>query len=182
MAEQTPETTEQTEEATPEHPLVVALRDGIEGLGDLTVSDEREMTFLNLGDRNRVEDVCRFLRDQPDHRYDLLIDVVGVDYWESEPRYGLTYILHSLPHNRRLYLKVRIPAGDAYVPTVTTIWTGANWMEREMFDMYGVRFRGHPDLRKILTPDDLEGHPLRKDFPLGNVDVWPEGADTNIAR
>ncbi|HET6385830.1 MAG TPA: NADH-quinone oxidoreductase subunit C [Armatimonadota bacterium] len=176
------DTPAESPEPPPEHPLVVALREGVTGLSGVTVTESRGMTLAHIPDAGRIVDVCRFLKTDGDWEFVMLIDIVAVDHRDSEPRFGLTYTLHSISKNQRIFLKIRVPGGAAVVPTMTTLWSGANWMEREVFDMFGVRFAGHPDLRKILTPDDLEGHPLRKDFPLGNVDVWPEGADTNVAR
>jgi NADH-quinone oxidoreductase subunit C len=130
-------------------------------------------------DRERIVEVCRFLKSDPDLRYDLLTDVAGVDYLGREPRFEVVYHLYSVPHNSRLRLKVRVPEGDPTVPSVTSVWSTANWHEREAFDMLGIRFAGHPDLRRIYMPDDYPGHPLRKDFPpLGpGVEVDPR---TNV--
>lgn len=117
--------------------------------------------------RERLVEVCRFARDNDKLRFNLLSDLTGVDRGiEAEPRFEVVYHLFSLPHRVRLRLKVRVSEEDCHVPTVTEVWKTANWHERETFDLMGVRFDGHPDLRKILTPEDLEGHPLRKDFPL----------------
>jgi NADH-quinone oxidoreductase subunit C len=125
--------------------------------------------------REAIVEICRWLRDDPDQRYDLLMDMAGVDYLGREPRFEVVYQLYSVPHNRRLRLKVRVPEQDLLVPSVTTVWSTANWHEREAFDMLGIRFADHPDLRRIYMPDDYPGHPLRKDFPtLGpEVEVDP---------
>ena len=165
-----------------DHPLLEAIRAGVPGLTGLTIGEERGMVQVQLADACRIADVCDYLKNRAPVPFEMLVDVCGIDYWDSEPRFGLVYNLHCLSTNQRVFLKVRVPSGDPCVPTLTGLWRGADWMEREVFDLFGVRFEGHPDLRKVLTPDDLEGHPLRKDFPLGNVDVWPEGADTNTAR
>jgi NADH-quinone oxidoreductase subunit C len=107
-----------------------------------------------------------FLRDEPSLKFNFLSDVSGVDLGEfAEPRFAVAYHLYSLPHNHRLRLKVFLAEDDAWVPTISGIWTSANWMEREIYDMFGVDFTNHPDLRRILMPADYEGHPLRKDFP-----------------
>lgn len=117
--------------------------------------------------RDQIVEVCRFLKDEPNFQFNLLSDLTGVDRGiEAEPRFEVLYHLTSLPKRTRLRLKVRVSEEDCNVPTVTTVWPTANWHERETFDLLGIKFEGHPDLRKILTPDDLEGHPLRKDFPL----------------
>ncbi len=117
--------------------------------------------------RESIVDVCRFLRDEEKFLFNLLSDIAGVDLGiEADPRFEVNYHLTSLPKRMLIRLKVRVSEEDCNVPTVVEVWPTANWLEREVFDLLGVRFEGHPDLRKILTPDDLEGHPLRKDFPL----------------
>lgn len=107
-----------------------------------------------------------FLRDEPSLRFNFLSDISGVDLGEfAEPRFAVVYHLYSLPHNHRLRLKVFLAEEDARVPTVSGVWKSASWMEREIYDMFGVDFTDHPDLRRILMPADYEGYPLRKDFP-----------------
>jgi NADH-quinone oxidoreductase subunit C len=110
-------------------------------------------------------EMCMFLRDDPECAFDFLSDVSGVDYWPEEPRFGVNYHLLSMKHQQRLRLKVRVRGPDPRVPTVTSVWPGANWFERETFDLFGVTFTGHPDLRRILLPPDFYGHPLRRDHP-----------------
>jgi len=120
--------------------------------------------------------VCRFLREHPDLAFDFLADVTGVDRLnlpESSPRLEVVYHLYSLQYRRRLRLKVRVDEGQP-VPSVTGVWPTADWHEREVYDMFGVRFQGHPDLRRILMPDDWEGHPLRKDYPVEASPKWWE--------
>lgn len=115
--------------------------------------------------RDRIVDVARFLRDSEQFNY--LSDLTGFDRGIDEtPRFEVIYHLLSLPNKVRLRLKVQVDEDDCIVPSVSEVWKTANWHERETFDLFGIRFAGHPDLRKILTPEDLEGHPLRKDFPL----------------
>lgn len=121
--------------------------------------------------RERIVEICRFLKTDPDLRYDLLMDMAGVDYLGREPRFDVVYHLYSVPHNSRLRLKVRVSESDPVVPSVTGVWSTANWHEREAFDMVGIRFADHPDLRRIYMPDDYPGHPLRKDFPALGPDV-----------
>jgi NADH-quinone oxidoreductase subunit C len=89
-----------------------------------------------------------------------------VDVWPHEPRFELIYILVSLVHRRRLRMKVRVHGADAHVATVTSVWPAANWLEREVWDLFGVAFDGHPDPRRLLMPEDWEGYPLRKDSPV----------------
>jgi NADH-quinone oxidoreductase subunit C len=109
---------------------------------------------------------AEFLRGSPDFQFSFLSDITGVDCFPDEPRFELNYHLLSLNRRERLRLKVRVGSNNPGVESVTSIWPGANWHEREVFDLFGVRFEGHPDLRRILMPEDWEGHPLRKDYPV----------------
>jgi NADH-quinone oxidoreductase subunit C len=110
-------------------------------------------------------EVCRFLRDDPALAFDFLVDVTAVDYIGSVPRFEVVYHLYSLPRNHRVRLKARVPEESPCIASVTSIWRGANWLERETFDMYGIHFEGHPDLRRIYLYEEFQGHPLRKDYP-----------------
>ena len=114
---------------------------------------------------DRVVDIARFLRDDPALRFDMPMDVTAVDYLGQEARFEIVYHLYSTQHNHRVRLKARIPEDNPTIPSVSPIWVGANWLERETYDMYGVRFSGHPDLRRIYLYEEFEGHPLRKDYP-----------------
>jgi NADH-quinone oxidoreductase subunit C len=125
-----------------------------------------------------IRDVCRFLRDEPDFAFEQLIDVCGVDYLEYKdypadaPRFAAVYHLLSLTHNHRLRLKAFVSEERPVVPSVVDVWNVADWFEREAFDMFGIIFEGHPDLRRILTDYGFAGHPFRKDFPLeGHVEM-----------
>jgi NADH-quinone oxidoreductase subunit C len=130
-----------------------------------------------------LQDVCQYLRDEPDLRFNFLNCVSGVDYFEPDPKKAakadfkphteVVYHLWSITHKTSLVLKVMLPRwqNDApgelpEVPTVSGIWSTANWHEREVYDLSGVMFTGHPDLRRILCPEDWEGHPLRKDYEM----------------
>jgi NADH-quinone oxidoreductase subunit C len=108
--------------------------------------------------------VCRFLKDQ--QRFVRLADLTAVDYHTREPRFEVIYHLHSFEKNQRLRLRCRLPEAAAEVDSVTSVWRSANWHEREVFDLFGIVFRGHPNLRRIMLPEDWEGHPLRKDYPV----------------
>jgi NADH-quinone oxidoreductase subunit C len=119
----------------------------------------------------RLVDVCAFLRDDPGLAFALLSWVGGVDRLPSEPRFEVVYHLLSIAHVTRLALKVQLHESDPHVPTVCGVWPTANWHERETYDFYGIIFDGHPDLTRILLPDDWEGWPLRKDSPLGYQEV-----------
>ncbi|RJQ22188.1 MAG: NADH-quinone oxidoreductase subunit C [Nitrospiraceae bacterium] len=116
--------------------------------------------------RERITDICHFLNGEPDIRMNFLSDLCGVDYPGRKPRFEVVYNLYSLKYNSRLILKALIPEDDPSIESVVPIWNGANWHEREACDMYGIIFNGHPDLRRILMPEDWEGFPLRKDYPL----------------
>lgn len=114
-------------------------------------------------------DVLRYLRDDPRTKFEQLVDLTCVDYLNfpgATDRYGVIYALLSLTHGHRIWIKCFVNDPSLTVPSVTGIWPGAEWMEREVFDMFGVRFDGHGDLRRILTWDEFEAHPLRKDYPL----------------
>ena len=114
--------------------------------------------------------VCRFLRDDAELSFNFLSDLTAVDRSGREPRFDVIYHLYSLDKNHRVRLKVRAGENET-VPSVTSVWSNANWFEREVFDLFGIGFDGHPDLRRILMPDDWVGHPLRKDFPLTKEEV-----------
>lgn len=120
----------------------------------------------------RIVEACRALKDDPQSDCTMLTDVTSVHYLEGEFEHEVIYQLHSLEKNHRIRLKVRLRPGET-VPSVTPVWKGANWLEREVFDMAGVRFSGHPDLRRIIMPEDYPDHPLRKDFDV-------EGGPTSI--
>jgi len=110
-------------------------------------------------------EICSFLKEDPALQFNFLSDVVGSDYYPQNPRFEVVYHLYSIPQRHRLRLKVKIEEEEA-VPSVTSIWKGADWAEREAYDMFGIEFEGHPDLRRIYMPQDWEGFPLRKDYPL----------------
>ena len=115
----------------------------------------------------RIVNVCCHCRDTSDLAYNFLSDITGIDYYPQEPRFGLAYHLYSMAHNRSLCLKVLLPGDNPVVPSLTPEFPAANWFEREIFDLLGVTFTGHPDMRRLLMPEDWDGHPLRKDYPLG---------------
>lgn len=118
---------------------------------------------------DRLVEVLTFLRDDPATRFEQLCDLTCVDYLNfpnAEDRYGVVYSLLSLSLGHRLWVKCFVNDPSPELPTVTTVWNGADWMEREVYDMFGIRFTGHPDLRRILTWEGFEAHPLRKDYPL----------------
>ena len=119
-------------------------------------------------DPARWRDVCQFLHDDPAMDFDLPVDLCGVDYPRRTPRMEVVMHLYSVSRRHRIRLKARVGDDElagCEIDSVTAIWSGMNWLEREVFDMSGVVFRGHPDLRRILMYPEFEGHPLRKDYP-----------------
>ena len=112
----------------------------------------------------KIASVCGFLKY--DQKYIRLSSVTAVDRYPAEPRFEVVYHLHSIERNERLRLKARLRGSDPVIESVTTVWRGANWYEREVFDLFGIRFTGHPNLKRIMLPEDWEGHPLRKDYPV----------------
>jgi NADH-quinone oxidoreductase subunit C len=112
----------------------------------------------------KIASVCGFLKY--DQKFNRVSTVTAVDRHPAEPRFEVIYHLHSVGRNERVRLKCRVPEAECEIESVTSVWRGAGWYEREVFDLFGIRFRGHPDLRRILLPDGWEGHPLRKDYPV----------------
>jgi NADH-quinone oxidoreductase subunit C len=119
-------------------------------------------------DPERIVEVCTACRDHEGLRFDMLTDLTAVDRLPADPRFEVVYNLYSFPHNRRLRLKASVPENGT-IATVEGVWKAANWLEREVYDLFGVVFEGHPDLRRILLWDGYVGHPLRKDFPLHGI-------------
>ena len=156
-----------------DHPLVKKLKgkfgeaigEALEFIGQLSVRVERD----------RILEVCEFLRDDAETRFDYLSDVTCVHYPEQvDAPFEIVYNLFSIPTNNRVRLKVRTSDAEG-VESVTSVWPAANWLEREVFDLFGVEFHGHPDLRRLLLPPDWDGHPLRKDYPLEFIEnAWTE--------
>jgi NADH-quinone oxidoreductase subunit C len=116
--------------------------------------------------REDILQIGRFLKEEPDLAFDYLTLLSAVDLYPREPRFEVVYQLYSMKYRHRLRLKVRLPSEDPVVDSVVPLWPTANWHEREAYDLMGIQFKDHPDLRRILLPDDWEGHPLRKDYPL----------------
>ena len=111
-------------------------------------------------------DTARALRDHPDLQLTFLAELTAVDFWPRDPRFEVVYMLVSPEQRLRLRVKVRLPGEGAHLPTATGLWPAANWLEREVWDLYGIAFDGHPDPRRLLMPEDWEGYPLRKDYPV----------------
>jgi len=120
--------------------------------------------------KDKIKEICLFLRDEPSLKMDHLADLTAVDFsrypGDTGLRFEVVYNLISTVHRHRIRLKVRVPEEDPRIDSVSSIWQTANWHERETYDLMGIKFDGHPDLRRILLPEDWEGHPLRKEYPL----------------
>ena len=116
--------------------------------------------------RDDLPAIARALRDGAGLRFDFLAELTAVDFSPREPRFELVYMLVSTELVHRIRVKVRLPGADAHVATVSAIWPAANWLEREVWDLFGIVFDGHPDPRRLLMPEDWEGFPLRKDYPV----------------
>ena len=126
--------------------------------------DRNELTIWV--DRIALREACLTLKNDPQLQYSALADITCVDWYPAEPRFEVVYHLLSIPKKERIRLKVHLNSGSLAIESLTSVWPGANYFEREVFDLFGVRFTGHPYLRRILMPEDWEGHPLRKDYPV----------------
>ncbi len=111
-------------------------------------------------------DIFMFLRDDKELLYNFMMDLTAVDYLGKEPRFEVVYHLYSLAYNRRVRIKTRVSESECSVDSIVPVWPSANWFEREVFDLYGIVFQGHPNLSRILLYDGFQGHPLRKDYPI----------------
>ena len=116
--------------------------------------------------RELLRSAAERLRDDPALQFNLLSDITCVDRFPVEPRFELNIHLVSIPQRSRLRLRVRLPGSNPVADSLIPVWPGANWMERELFDLFGMRFEGHPDLRRVLLPEDFEGYPLRRDYSV----------------
>ena len=144
----------------------IPLRRLLEGLpGATTATHAYVGDATAIVDASRIQEVLRFLRDDPDCEFEMLTDLCAADYLGEEPRFEVVYHLYSVTKNHRLRVKARVPEEPAEIDTAYDLWPSADWMEREVWDLYGIRFRGHPDLRRLLLYEEFEGHPLRKDYP-----------------
>jgi NADH-quinone oxidoreductase subunit C len=155
-------------------PVITALRDRFDWLESEQITGHRGEVTVELAPERLVE-VATFLRDAPAARFEHLSDLSGTDYPDRPDRLCVDYHLYSFEHNVRLRLKVRVTVSDPHVPTATGVWPTADFHEREVYDFFGVRFDGHPNLIRILMPEDWLGYPLRKDYPLGGVEVDYQG-------
>jgi NADH-quinone oxidoreductase subunit C len=133
-----------------------AIEEVIEYRGDTTIVVPRKV----------LRSIAEQCRDTEELKFNLLTDATALDRYPLEPRFELNYQLVSIPLKQKLRIRVKLSVSDPVVDSLVPVWKGANWLEREIFDMFGIQFTGHPDLRRILLPDDWEGHPLRKDYPV----------------
>ncbi|HEY7291986.1 MAG TPA: NADH-quinone oxidoreductase subunit C [Vicinamibacterales bacterium] len=145
--------------------LVSALRESVPAAEIESVPTVDLHTTLYVS-RDHFTDVARALRERPDLRFDLLAELTAADLWPHEPRFELVYVFVSLEHRLRLRVKVRLHGNDAHIATMSGAWPAANWLEREVWDLFGIEFDGHPDPRRLLMPEDWTGFPLRKDYPV----------------
>lgn len=134
----------------------------------LDVTEFRNETTITVR-KERIVDLCNFLKSDEELSFDYLSDLCGVDKFEEKDRFEVVYHLYSIKTKTRLRLRVKVDESDLTVPTVATVWATANWHEREAYDMFGIQFEGHPDLRRIYMPEEFEYFPLRKDFPLMGI-------------
>ncbi len=146
-------------------------------------SDAIEKVIVDRGEltlhikRERLVEVAKILRDTPSLRFEFCLGVSGVHYPNEKGReLHAVYPLLSITNNRRIRLEVSVPESDPHIPSLVEVWAGNNWNERETYDMFGIIFDGHPALTRILMPDDWPGHPQRKDYPLGGIEVEYKGA------
>ena len=147
------------------HPIVATLK---ERFSAKTVEFRDEVSLILTPEQ--IVDACRALRDE--FSFEILTEETAVDYWpEQTPRFHIIYRIRSLRHNLILGLRVPLDGNAPTLPTIEGVYANANWFERELWDMFGIRIEGHSDLRRIIMPYDWEGHPLRKDYPLGYEEV-----------
>lgn len=149
-----------------------------EAAGDLAVETVVERGEVSIVlEREGALGFFRKLRGEPGLDFDVLLDLTAVDYLGRDPRFDVVYHFLSLGHNHRLRVKIRVPESDVRVHSLTSLWKSANWMEREAWDLFGVHFDGHPDLRRILMYEEFQGHPLRKDYPFDKRQPLTEERD-----
>ncbi|MGA7380334.1 MAG: NADH-quinone oxidoreductase subunit C [Terriglobales bacterium] len=147
-----------------DHPAVARLRSWNPAAVEGAKFDRDELSIYV--ERSSLREACALLRDDPNCPFNFLSDVTCVDWHPREPRFEIIYQLLSIPKKERVRLKVRLGSDSPAVESVTSVWPAANFFEREVFDLFGIRFSGHPYLRRIQMPENWEGHPLRKDYPV----------------
>ncbi len=143
-------------------PVVAALVEVLPESVSAGKLDRGELTLEVAAER--IVEVCHYLKHE--QKFVRVSTVTAIDWYPEEPRFEVVYHLHSPERNQRLRLKCKVPGADPEIDSTTGVWRGANWYEREAFDLFGIRFRNHPDLRRIMLPETWEGYPLRKDYPV----------------
>ena len=146
------------------HPAIARLLTWDPKVVESVKFDRDEMTIYVV--REEIREACALLRDNASCPFNYLSDITCVDWYPSDPRFEVIYHLLSIPNKERVRLKVRLSGEMPALDSVTSVWPGANYFEREVFDLFGIRFNGHPYLRRLLMPENWEGHPLRKDYPV----------------
>jgi NADH-quinone oxidoreductase subunit C len=146
------------------HPALSRLLDWNAAAVQAVKFDREELTVWI--DKHLIRDACAILRDDPQCPFNYLCDVTAVDWYPSEPRFEIVYHLLSIPQKEWIRLKARLDGSSPVIESITSVWPAANYFEREVFDLFGVRFTGHPLLQRLMMPDNWEGHPLRKDYPV----------------
>jgi NADH-quinone oxidoreductase subunit C len=145
--------------------LAAALREAVPGAAfEVAPPADQQPTIYVSGEHLHAAALA--LRDRPEWKFEVLIELTAADYWPREPRFEVVYLLLSVEHRQRLRLKTRLGGEAASLATVSDVWPAANWLEREVWDLFGIAFDGHPDPRRLLMPEDWEGYPLRKDYPV----------------
>jgi len=151
-------------------PLQIAKMVEEKFVGQILATETHAGQVSIMAKKDMVKDICLYLKDEPSLKMDHLADLTAVDYstypGDTGPRFEVVYNFISIEYRHRIRLKVRVTEEDPRIDSVSSIWHTANWHERETFDLMGIKFDGHPDLRRILLPEDWEGHPLRKEYPL----------------
>ena len=147
--------------------VVIKLKEEFPKYNFETAEFRNELT-VKLDKKNIIK-VCQFLKEDDDLQFKLCEDVTAIDWARRTDRFTVVYHIFSLKHNFRLRLKADVDESDCSIDTVSSVWKSANWAEREAYDMYGIKFKGHPDLRRMYMPEEFEYHPLRKDFPLTGI-------------
>jgi NADH-quinone oxidoreductase subunit C len=145
--------------------LIASIEEAVPGVR-VEVAPNIDLHTTIYVSRDELPALARGLRDRPGLRFDLLAELTAVDWWPREPRFEVVYILVSVEHRLRLRVKVRLQGDDARIGTVSGVWPAANWLEREVWDLFGIVFDAHPDPRRLLMPEDWEGYPLRKDYTV----------------
>src|SRR5580765_6681579 len=155
--------------------LIASLQEAVPG-AEIESVPSVDLQWTIYVSREALPAVAQALRDRPEMAFNLLAEITAVDFWPREPRFELVYLLVSIPNRLRLRMKVRLPGDDPHVPTTVGLWPAANWLEREVWDLFGIAFDGHPDPRRLLMPEDWEGYPLRKDYPV-QIKMTPRSAE-----